>query len=83
MLSNILRWLIRQLVKLLNILDPMSDLTKLSAQVDRAVTLEGQAASVVTTPVSDQPAIDDLTTKLTASNDALEAALTPPPAPAP
>lgn len=60
----------------------MSDLTNLTTQVDRTITLEQQAITILTSqPPDQQPAIDDLTTRLTTSNDALESALTPPPKP--
>lgn len=82
MIASLLRWLIRQLLKLLNILDPMADLAPLTAQVDRTVTLEAAAvAALGTIPPDQQAAIDELTAKLTTSNDALQAALTPAPTP--
>lgn len=60
----------------------MTDLTNLTTQVDRTVTLGQQAVAILASQAPDQqPAIDDLAAKLATSNDALEAALAPPKTP--
>ncbi len=79
MITFLLRWLIRQLLKLLHILDPMADLTHLTDEVNRSSTLSDAAvAKLTSTPPDQQPAIDALTAELKSGNDKLDAALNPP-----